>query len=76
MVDVAGIAAFIMETTKNPQGNNHKLYCRRLFLCQLDCSLVDNQLKKCCQDPLAVQQGVRLGIQNAASSVTRTTTIA
>ena len=76
MIDVAGIAAFIIWKTKNPQWNNNKLYRRRLFLQQLGRTLVDAHLNQRCQDPRAVQQGVRLAMQSLGLPMTRPTTAA
>jgi hypothetical protein len=76
MIDVAGIAAFVIWTTKNPQWNGNKLYRRRLFLQQLGRTLVDDQLNERCQNPRALQQGVRLAMQSVGLSMACPTTTA
>jgi hypothetical protein len=70
IIDVAGIAAYIIWTTKNSQYNNNKLYGRRLFLQQFDRSFVNSYLNQCCHHLCAVQRGVRLAIQSLGLSIT------
>lgn len=62
IIDVAGIAAFIIWTTKNPQWNDNKRCRRRIFLQQLGRSLVDAHLNQRRQNPYAFQRGVRLAM--------------
>ena len=58
MIDVAGIAAYVIWTTKNPQWNNNKRHRRRIFLQQLGRSLVDSYLNQRSKNPQAVQQAL------------------
>jgi len=76
MVDVAGVAAFIIWTKKIAQWNDNKLYRRRLFLQQVGRGLVDNRLNQRCQGPRAIQGGVRLAMHSLGLSMTCQTTIA
>ena len=70
MIDVAGIAAYVLWTTKNTQWNDNKPYRRRLFLQQLRRSLVDPHLNQRYQNPYAVQRNVRLAMQSLGLSIT------
>ena len=64
MIDVAGIAAYVIWRTKNPQWNNNKRHRRRIFLQQLGRSLVNPYLNQRSKTPQAVQQGARLAMSN------------
>ena len=63
MIDIAGIAAFVVWTSKNPEWNEGKLHRRRLFLQQLGRSLVDAHLNRRCHNLQAMQRNVRLAMQ-------------
>lgn len=63
MIDVAGIAAFIVWVTRNTQWNIGKTHRRRLFLLQLGHDLVRNHLDRRRQQPQAMQRDVRLAMQ-------------
>jgi hypothetical protein len=69
MIDVAGIAAYVLWTPKNTQWNETKPYGRRLFLQQLGRSLVDPHLNQCSRNPYAVQRNVRLAMQSLGFSI-------
>ena len=58
MIDVAGIAAYVIWRTKNPQWNNNKRHRRRIFLQQLGRSVVDSYLNQRSKNPQAVQQAL------------------
>jgi len=63
MIDVAGIAAFTVWVSKNPQWNIGKRHRRRLFLLQLGHDLVHDHLNRRRQQPQAMQRDVRLAMQ-------------
>lgn len=71
LIDVAGIAAYIIWTTKNAQWNDKKLYRQRLFLQQLGRNLVDSHLNQRCQNACVVQRGVRLAMCSLGLSMTQ-----
>jgi hypothetical protein len=69
IIDIAGLAAFVLWTTKSPQWNEGKLHRRRLFLQQLGRSLVEAHLNERCQNPQAIQRNVRLAMQAIGLSI-------
>ena len=62
MIDVAGIAPFVIWITKNPVRNKNKSHRRRLFLQEWARSLVDSHLSQRRQNAAAVQRNVRLAL--------------
>ena len=76
MIDIAGIGAFVIWTSKNPEWNDGKLHRRRLFLQELGRSLTDAHLDRRHQNPQAVQRNVRLAMQSIGLSVTSTEPVA
>ena len=64
MIDVAAVAAFIIWIFKNPMWNHGKSHGRRIFLLQLEKSLIDTHLQRRSQQTYTIQQSsVRLSMQ-------------
>ena len=70
MIDLAGISAFILWISKNPQWNDGKCHRRRLFLLELGRDLVSDRLNHRLQQPQAMQRNVRLTMQAIGQSFT------
>ena len=75
MVDVAGIAAFVIWITKNPAWNERKSHRRRLFLQELGRNLVDSHLNRRRQNPAALQRNVRIAMQSLGFPIVDSTTV-
>lgn len=63
LVDTAGLAAFVVWTTQNPEWNEGKRHRRRLFLVELGMALVQAQIERRRDNPRAMQKGVRSAFQ-------------
>lgn len=70
MIDVAGIAFFVIWMSKNPEWNNRELHRPRLVLQQLGCSLIDAHVAGRSQNLPAMQRDLRLCMQPIGISLT------
>ena len=72
LIDVSGIAAFVIWISKAPQWNEGKRHRRRLFLIQLGHELVELYLDRRRQQPQTTQRGVRLAVETIGLSIAST----
>ena len=70
MLDIAGIAAFVIWLARNPNWNDGKLHRRRLFLHQLGRSLIDAHLNRRSQNKKSMQRNVKLAMQTIGLPIT------
>ena len=63
MLDIAGTAAFIVWTTRNPKWNIELRHRRRLFLLEIGRELINDHVNRRRQQPHVLQKNVRLALQ-------------
>ena len=64
MIDITGIAVFVIWTSKTSEQNDDKLQRRRLFLHELDRSSVDGHLDRRRHNQQALEPNVRLAMRS------------